>query len=97
MPSTANIKRADTTTGTVHLDVGADKVGGDTSASESDGDMEHIVEPVTMPSAANNKRATTTTGTVNLAVEADKVGGDTSANEMDGDTEHRAQSTCYYA
>ena len=42
MPSTANIKRADTTTGTVHLGVGADKIGGDTSVAQHEArDAEH--------------------------------------------------------
>ena len=53
MPSAANTKRANTTKVTVHLDMGTDRVGGDTSDSER-------VAPVTMPSPANTKRPDTT-------------------------------------
>ena len=69
-PSAANSRRANTPTGSVHLDVGANKVGGDTSAIKMGGDTEHVVESVTMPRAANNKRADTTAGTVHLDVGA---------------------------
>ena len=70
----------------------ADKIGGDTSTSERDGDTEHIGEPVTLPSNANNKRADDTKGTVNLDLRADKTGGNNSFSERDENRGHVDES-----